>query len=69
MKTRELPILSVVLYILAVIFAVGAATAFYGAYGNVAPAIEQGLDMGFFLRELASLWRNLFMLRHAGGTQ
>lgn len=28
--------------------------------------LEQGLDMGFFLRELASLWRNLFMLRQSG---
>lgn len=28
--------------------------------------LDQGLDMGFFLRELASLWRNLFMLRQSG---
>jgi DNA polymerase-3 subunit gamma/tau len=28
--------------------------------------LDQGLDIGFFLRELASLWRNLFMLRQAG---
>ncbi len=28
--------------------------------------LEQGLDMGFFLREMASLWRNLFMLRQSG---
>lgn len=28
--------------------------------------LEQGVDMGFFLRELALLWRNLFMLRQAG---
>jgi len=28
--------------------------------------LEQGLDMGFFLRELASLWRALFMLRQSG---
>lgn len=26
----------------------------------------QGVDMGFFLRELATLWRNLFVLREAG---
>jgi DNA polymerase-3 subunit gamma/tau len=29
--------------------------------------LDQGLDMGFFLRELAQLWRNLFILRQAGG--
>jgi DNA polymerase-3 subunit gamma/tau len=28
--------------------------------------LDQGLDMGFFLRELASLWRNLFILRQCG---
>ncbi len=28
--------------------------------------LAQGLDMGFFLRELASLWRNLFLLRQSG---
>ena len=28
--------------------------------------LEQGLDIGFFLRELAGLWRNLFLLRQAG---
>lgn len=28
--------------------------------------LAQGLDIGFFLRELASLWRNLFMLRQSG---
>ncbi len=27
---------------------------------------EQGLDIGFFLRELTSLWRTLFLLREAG---
>lgn len=26
----------------------------------------QGVDMGFFLREFANLWRNLFVLREAG---
>lgn len=30
--------------------------------------LDQGLDMGFFLRELASLWRNLFMLRQSGAS-
>ncbi len=28
--------------------------------------LDQGLDMGFFLRELASLWRDLFILRQSG---
>lgn len=28
--------------------------------------LDQGLDLGFFLRELSSMWRNLFMLRQAG---
>lgn len=28
--------------------------------------LDQGLDMGFFLRELSSLWRNLFILRQSG---
>lgn len=28
--------------------------------------LDQGLDLGFFLRELAELWRNLFLLRQAG---
>lgn len=28
--------------------------------------LDQGLDMGFFLRELGSLWRNLFMLKQSG---
>jgi len=28
--------------------------------------LDQGLDLGFFLRELAVLWRNLFLLRQAG---
>lgn len=28
--------------------------------------LDQGLDMGFFLRELSSLWRNMFMLRQSG---
>ena len=28
--------------------------------------LDQGLDMGFFLREISSLWRNMFMLRQSG---
>ncbi|MBG0774334.1 DNA polymerase III subunit gamma/tau [Oleidesulfovibrio alaskensis] len=28
--------------------------------------LDQGLDLGFFLRELTGMWRNLFMLRQAG---
>ncbi len=28
--------------------------------------LRDGLDLGFFLRELAGLWRNLFLLRQAG---
>ena len=28
--------------------------------------LDQGLDMGFFLRELSSLWRNMFILRQSG---
>lgn len=28
--------------------------------------LDQGVDIGFFLRELTSLWRTLFLLRHAG---
>ncbi len=28
--------------------------------------LDQGLDLGFFLRELSTMWRNLFMLRQAG---
>lgn len=28
--------------------------------------LDQGVDMGFFLRELVATWRNLFMLRQAG---
>ncbi|MDR1946288.1 MAG: DNA polymerase III subunit gamma/tau [Desulfovibrio sp.] len=28
--------------------------------------LDQGLDVGFFLRELTALWRNLFILRQAG---
>lgn len=28
--------------------------------------LDQGLDLGFFLRELSSMWRNLFMLCQSG---
>ena len=28
--------------------------------------LDQGLDLGFFLRELSSIWRNLFILRQTG---
>lgn len=28
--------------------------------------LSQGVDIGFFLRELCSLWRNLFLIRQAG---
>jgi DNA polymerase-3 subunit gamma/tau len=28
--------------------------------------LEQGIDLGFFLRELTLMWRNLFMLRQIG---
>lgn len=28
--------------------------------------LDQGVDIGFFLREFAGLWRALFLLRHAG---
>ena len=28
--------------------------------------LDQGVDLGFFLRELSAMWRNLFMLRQAG---
>jgi DNA polymerase III subunit gamma/tau len=28
--------------------------------------LHQGLDLGFFLRELAAVWRNLFLLRQCG---
>lgn len=28
--------------------------------------LDQGLDLGFFLRELSTAWRNMFLLRQAG---
>lgn len=29
--------------------------------------LERGVDLGFFLRELTTLWRNLFLIRQARG--
>lgn len=37
-----------------------------GVTALVRELLLQGVDMGFFLRELGSLWRNLFLLRQAG---
>lgn len=37
-----------------------------GVAALVRELLLQGVDMGFFLRELGSLWRNLFLLRQAG---
>ncbi len=35
--------------------------------GNVLrQVLDQGLDLGFFLRELTNCWRNMFLLRQAG---
>ncbi|MCQ2444679.1 MAG: DNA polymerase III subunit gamma/tau, partial [Mailhella sp.] len=34
--------------------------------GFVRELLAQGADMGFFIRELGSLWRNLFIIRQAG---
>ncbi|MBQ4132961.1 MAG: DNA polymerase III subunit gamma/tau [Desulfovibrionaceae bacterium] len=34
--------------------------------GVVETLLAQGVEMGFFLRELTRLWRNLFILRHSG---
>jgi DNA polymerase-3 subunit gamma/tau len=34
--------------------------------GLVREMLEGGLDLGFFLRELALVWRNMFMLKEAG---
>lgn len=33
----------------------------------VGELLAQGVDMGFFLREFASLWRSLFLIRQVGG--
>ena len=37
-----------------------------GITALVRELLAQGADMGFFLRELCSLWRNLFLIRQAG---
>lgn len=37
-----------------------------GVTALVRELLLQGVDMGFFLRELGSLWRTLFLLRQAG---
>lgn len=37
-----------------------------GIAALVRELLSQGADMGFFLRELCSLWRNLFLIRQAG---
>jgi DNA polymerase-3 subunit gamma/tau len=34
--------------------------------GKVRAMLNQGVDVGFFLRELAQMWRNLFMLSQVG---
>jgi DNA polymerase III subunit gamma/tau len=34
--------------------------------GVIEELLHQGLDLGFFLRELAAVWRNLFLLRQCG---
>lgn len=33
---------------------------------TIGDLMDQGLDIGFFLRELTALWRNLFILRQSG---
>lgn len=37
-----------------------------GVASLVRELLLQGVDMGFFLRELGGLWRNLFLIRQAG---
>ncbi|OLN26544.1 DNA polymerase III subunits gamma and tau [Desulfovibrio sp. DV] len=37
-----------------------------GVVAVLRQVLDKGLDIGFFLRELASMWRNLFLLRQAG---
>ena len=37
-----------------------------GLYEMVRYLLEQGLDLGFFLQELAQCWRNLFLLSRGG---
>jgi len=33
---------------------------------TIRQVLDQGLDLGFFLRELSGCWRNMFLLRQAG---
>jgi DNA polymerase-3 subunit gamma/tau len=37
-----------------------------GLHGLLTEILDQGVDLGFFLRELAACWRNLFLLRQLG---
>ncbi|MFZ5428043.1 MAG: DNA polymerase III subunit gamma/tau [Thermodesulfobacteriota bacterium] len=37
-----------------------------GVSGLLRNVLDRGLDIGFFLRELASCWRNMFLLNQAG---
>lgn len=37
-----------------------------GLHGLLTEILDQGVDLGFFLRELAVCWRNLFLLRQLG---
>ncbi|MFP4071800.1 MAG: DNA polymerase III subunit gamma/tau [Desulfovibrionales bacterium] len=37
-----------------------------GLITTVEDLLRQGLDLGFFLRELATVWRNLFLLKQCG---
>lgn len=37
-----------------------------GLHGLLTEILDQGVDLGFFLRELAASWRNLFLLRQLG---
>jgi len=37
-----------------------------GVSGLLRQVLDRGLDIGFFLRELATCWRNLFLLNQAG---
>jgi DNA polymerase-3 subunit gamma/tau len=37
-----------------------------GLLGVLSDVLDQGLDLGFFLRELTMVWRNLFLLKQVG---
>lgn len=37
-----------------------------GLHSLLTEILDQGVDLGFFLRELAACWRNLFLLRQLG---